>query len=176
MATIPRHKALIWRIIQQAIPVRSALSKRGVQCLILCPRCLQKEETINHVFMDCHHTSKIWFGLKLGVNFGSYQWDFIGWLVHSLAHLNAEDMSYDAAVTCEIWQARNQQVFDFKDTEDSLVLERASESIGNYRKPRKVSESIERPTVQSNIRNQIEVKKVNFTKFHFNFLMQINKQ
>ncbi|PNX83821.1 hypothetical protein L195_g041817 [Trifolium pratense] len=78
MATIPRHKALIWRIIQQAIPVRSALSKRGVQCLILCPRCLQKEETINHVFMDCHHTSKIWFGSKLGVNFGSYQWDFIG--------------------------------------------------------------------------------------------------
>ncbi|PNX76406.1 hypothetical protein L195_g032353, partial [Trifolium pratense] len=64
MATIPRHKALIWRIIQQAIPVRSALSKRGVQCLILCP---------------------------------------------SLAHLNAEDMSYVAAVTCEIWQARNQQ-------------------------------------------------------------------
>jgi hypothetical protein len=38
--TIPRHKVLLWRIIQGAVPVRSEHSKRGVPCNILCPRCL----------------------------------------------------------------------------------------------------------------------------------------
>jgi hypothetical protein len=44
--TIPRHKFLIWRIIQKVVPVRSELSKREVNCNVLCPRCLMKEETI----------------------------------------------------------------------------------------------------------------------------------
>jgi hypothetical protein len=65
--TIPKHKMLLWRIIQQAIPVRSNLNKRGVPCNILCPRCLLKEETIEHVFMHCQHASKIWFCSKLGI-------------------------------------------------------------------------------------------------------------
>ncbi|MCI37648.1 retrotransposon unclassified-like protein, partial [Trifolium medium] len=37
LQTIPRHKVLLWRIINKALPVRSELSKRGVPCLILCP-------------------------------------------------------------------------------------------------------------------------------------------
>ncbi|MCI01383.1 putative ribonuclease H protein, partial [Trifolium medium] len=65
LQTIPRHKVIIWRIINKALPVRSELSRRGTLCSILCPRCLQKEETINHVFMDCNHAAMIWFGSKL---------------------------------------------------------------------------------------------------------------
>ncbi|MCH90692.1 retrotransposon unclassified-like protein [Trifolium medium] len=53
ISTIPRHKVMLWRIINKAIPVRSVLGKRGFQCTILCPRCLQKEETIDHVLMEC---------------------------------------------------------------------------------------------------------------------------
>jgi hypothetical protein len=32
--TIPRHIALLWRILNDVVPVRSALSKRGIQCSI----------------------------------------------------------------------------------------------------------------------------------------------
>ncbi|MCI09152.1 retrotransposon unclassified-like protein, partial [Trifolium medium] len=73
LQTIPRHRVLLWRIINKALPVRSELSKRGVPCIILCPRCLQKEETINHVFMECHHASMIWFDSKLGIRFNNNQ-------------------------------------------------------------------------------------------------------
>nr|PNX93930.1 retrotransposon-related protein [Trifolium pratense] len=59
LPTIPRHKAHLWRIYQQALPVRSVLNKRGIQCIILSPRCLRKEETINHVFMECHKAEKM---------------------------------------------------------------------------------------------------------------------
>jgi hypothetical protein len=40
LPTIPRHKALLWRIIQRYIPVRGELGKRGITCPIDCPRCL----------------------------------------------------------------------------------------------------------------------------------------
>jgi hypothetical protein len=57
--TVPRHKMLLWRILQEAIPVRSKLNHRGVQCDIICPRCLEREETSDHTFMHCHHAAKI---------------------------------------------------------------------------------------------------------------------
>jgi hypothetical protein len=69
--TIPRHKVLLWRIIQNTIPVKTALSRRGIVCNTLCPRCLQKEETIEHAFMHCERASKIWFGSRLNIKFDS---------------------------------------------------------------------------------------------------------
>jgi hypothetical protein len=59
----------MWRIIHRAIPVKDELSRRGVICNVLCPRCLSRVETIEHTFMQCRHVSKIWFGSKLGVIF-----------------------------------------------------------------------------------------------------------
>jgi hypothetical protein len=69
--TIPRHKALIWRVANNALPVRSALNQRGVNCPILCPRCMIREETISHLFMGCDRAAHVWFGSNLGVKFTS---------------------------------------------------------------------------------------------------------
>jgi hypothetical protein len=105
--TIPRHKMLLWRIIQRAIPVRSNLNKRGVPCNTLCPRCLLKEETIEHVFMHCQHASKIWFGSKLGIKFDHSHTNFPEWLTYAINSLKNEDLIYMAAVVYGIWYARN---------------------------------------------------------------------
>ncbi|GAU19906.1 hypothetical protein TSUD_95110 [Trifolium subterraneum] len=132
LPTIPRHKILLWRIIHQALPVRSALSKRGIQCLIQCPRYLQKEETINHVFMNCPHATRIWFGSKLGVRFDQRQGNFSDWIVHAINTLNEEDISYVAAITYSIWFARNLKVFEDKNCEDSWVINKAWVSLKEY--------------------------------------------
>jgi hypothetical protein len=71
LPTIPRHKSLLWRVINNSIPVRSALSHRGIHCPIICPICYQKEETISHLFMECNKASRIWFGSYLGIKFNS---------------------------------------------------------------------------------------------------------
>jgi hypothetical protein len=91
LKTILWHKVLLWRIVQRALPVTSELSKRGITCPILCPRCLQKEETLNHVFMECHLATMTWFGSKLGIRFDTSHDNFIDWLIynistHRLAH------------------------------------------------------------------------------------------
>jgi hypothetical protein len=130
--TIPRHKVFLWRVIQGAIPVKSKLNSRGVQCNIICPRCLEKEETIDYAFMKCHFASRVWFGSKLGVNFNNSQISFTEWLIHTINSLPADDISYVVAVTYSLWFARNQQVFDLTSIEDEQVINRANRSIQEY--------------------------------------------
>jgi hypothetical protein len=130
--TVPRHKVFLWRVLQGAIPVRSMLNIKGVQCNILCPRCLEKEETIDHAFMKCQFASRIWFGSKLGVNFNNNQIGFIEWLTHAINNLNKEDISYVAAIAYSIWFARNQQVFNLTCIDDDHVINCVNLSIQDY--------------------------------------------
>jgi hypothetical protein len=130
--TIPRHKVLLWRIMQQAIPVKQALSNRGIQGQTLCPRCLQKEETIEHVFKDCQHADRIWFGSKLGIRFSSVQSSFRDWLIYAFHNLNNEDLSYVAAICYGIWYARNQQVFEHRHIEEHETISKAQISLQEF--------------------------------------------
>lgn len=57
--TIPRHKSLLWRVLNNSLPVRNELSKRGNHCTMLCPRCNIKVETNTHVFMSCPNIIRI---------------------------------------------------------------------------------------------------------------------
>jgi hypothetical protein len=130
--TIPRHKVLLWRIIQQAIPVKQALSRRGLQGQLLCPRCFQKEETIDHVFKECQYADRVWFGSKLGIRFSSIQTSFRDWLIYSASHLNEEDLSYVAAICYGLWYARNQHVFEHRHIEEHETINKAQSSIQEF--------------------------------------------
>ncbi|GAU49376.1 hypothetical protein TSUD_177250 [Trifolium subterraneum] len=148
LPTIPRNKTLLWRIYQQALPVRSALNKRGIQCTIVCPRCLHKEETINHVFMECHRAAKIWFGSKLGIRFDNNHRNFTDWLTHNIINLEKKDLSYIASIIYGIWYARNSQVFDNKDIDDRVVIDKALENMLEYQMSIKPEQ-----TIQQNLSN-----------------------
>jgi hypothetical protein len=147
--TIPRHKALIWRILNKAIPVRSALNSRGIQCPILCPRCLQGEETVSHLFMRCERAKKVWFGSILGINFNTSHRSFIDWLYYCFSTLKEEDLCYLAAIIYGIWFARNLQVFENSDTNDQTILDKAHSNIKDYQL---ATQDI--PTPQHNQSNQ----------------------
>lgn len=99
LPTIPKHKALLWRMVNNSIPVRSALSYRGVQCPIICPRCFQREETITNMFMECDRANKVWFGSYLGINFKPNHMSFIDFLFYCLSTLKEEDLCYVASIT-----------------------------------------------------------------------------
>jgi hypothetical protein len=130
--TIPRHKALLWRIIQNSIPVKTALSKRGITCNPLCPRCLQKEETIEHAFMHCERATRIWFGSNLNLKFDNSHNSFADWIIYIINSLRDEEIRYIAAITYGIWFARNQHAFNQHDIEDMEVITKANTSIHDF--------------------------------------------
>ncbi|XP_071729324.1 uncharacterized protein [Rutidosis leptorrhynchoides] len=50
-----------WRVIQQKIPVRSELDKKGIDLhTILCPLCEHHIETIEHALVNCQKITSIW--------------------------------------------------------------------------------------------------------------------
>jgi hypothetical protein len=127
--TIPRHKALLWRVANNALPVRSALSHRGIQCSILCPRCLQKEETISHLFMGCDRAAHVWFGSNLGVKFTPNQSNFLDWLFYCISTLKEEDLVVITTIIYGIWWARNKLVFENYDMDDKAIIDHAYSSV-----------------------------------------------
>lgn len=80
--TIPRHGVLLWRINNKALLVQDELHKRGINCSLLCPRCEEGIETIDHLFLKCECSRRELFGSNLGINFQSNPIvDFINWLI-----------------------------------------------------------------------------------------------
>jgi ribonuclease HI len=132
LPTVPRHKALLWRIINKALPVRSALNHKGIQCPIWCPRCLQGEETINHLFMSCSRAHRVWFGSSLGIRFNTSHTSFTDWLIYCISTLKEEDLCTIASITYGIWFARNKMVFDNYDIEEKDIINKATSAIRDY--------------------------------------------
>ncbi|KAL8493193.1 hypothetical protein ACS0TY_024418 [Phlomoides rotata] len=51
------------KVLQQRMPTRTALRERGVidpNGNVLCPFCVEEEETIEHLFFRCTFSWKIW--------------------------------------------------------------------------------------------------------------------
>ncbi|GAU42618.1 hypothetical protein TSUD_238110 [Trifolium subterraneum] len=65
----PKYTHLIWRILQDSLPVQKNLRKRGVNCYSLCPRCNDKIEDQNHVFSECWWAKQVWFASPLTLRF-----------------------------------------------------------------------------------------------------------
>ncbi|KAK2421540.1 hypothetical protein QL285_032158 [Trifolium repens] len=82
--------------------------------------------------MHCLRASKIWFRSKLGVIFDRRHTNISEWIRNALNTLEEEDLIYIAAILYAIWFARNQKVFDDKDTDDERVILSAEKSINDY--------------------------------------------
>jgi len=88
--TIPRHQTFLWRMMNNSLPVRDELIKRGINCSMICLRCNRSIETINHIMMQCIK-AKIWFGCKLNINLGDNTLDFKDWVNFMINNLDKEN-------------------------------------------------------------------------------------
>jgi hypothetical protein len=64
----PKQAHLIWRILNNFIPVKENLLKHGIRCVPLCSYCNKKVESINHIFLDCDWARQVWFASPLTIN------------------------------------------------------------------------------------------------------------
>lgn len=108
--TIPRHKILLWRIINKALLVKSALISRGIMCSMLCPRCEAGIETIDHLFLSCDLSKRELFDSHLGINFQTNNIiDFAEWLTDFISCQDKATIIDLAAILYSIWHTRNQR-------------------------------------------------------------------
>jgi len=50
-----------WRVLLDRIPTRVSLSRKGLMMeSTLCAMCLHKEESCQHIFLECKYTQRVW--------------------------------------------------------------------------------------------------------------------
>ncbi|XP_026383587.1 uncharacterized protein LOC113278893 [Papaver somniferum] len=62
---LPKIKFFLWKIFTHMLPVNSLLHIYNPNVDVTCPLCHSHEETVMHLFINCHVVSHIWFGLSL---------------------------------------------------------------------------------------------------------------
>ena len=56
----------IWRACGNILATSVNLWKRGIRKSGLCPICKARDETVEHVVLQCEWTLAVWFGLGIG--------------------------------------------------------------------------------------------------------------
>jgi len=131
--TIPRHKTILWRILNNSLPVKSELDKRGIHCIPLCPRCHTKVETLNHVFMSCPLITRTWFGSCLSLKIMEQPiHDVKDWIANIILTEKEDLIIQIASLTYNIWQARNQQVFEDLTIPEVDIIQRSERCINEF--------------------------------------------
>jgi hypothetical protein len=131
--TIPRHKMLLWRILNNALPLRVSLEKRGVHCSPLCPRCNAKLETQNHVFMECPLITRTWFGSPLNLRILNQPINnYSDWLAYNILHESERVVIQIATITYYIWFSRNLSIFEDRMLPEDEIIKRAYNIIFDF--------------------------------------------
>jgi len=133
--SIPRHIHFAWRILHEKLPLKNDLFKKEISCDPLCVFCGQHNETISHLFMDCHWSKHIWFASSLGVVFNSHASRYVPfqeWLKRIIIDEN-EDVIVNVLALCyEIWCTRNKKCFEGTEIDVATTVHKAQRSIANF--------------------------------------------
>jgi ribonuclease HI len=142
----PKFLNLIWRIINQAIPVKDKLTSKGIRCSPICPRCNKALETIDHVFLRCEWARAVWFGSPMTFNSDriNQESSVQDWLIEILTNTQKESIEYITATIYHIWKARNLLVFQDKEIPVMTVVQLALDSANDY-----IKLSTQRPQIHS---------------------------
>jgi hypothetical protein len=113
LAVPPKQIHLIWRILNNAIPVKENLLKRGIRCVPLCSYCNSKVESINHIFLECVRAKQVWFASPLTINIDNLEIKNIpDWIDYMIQVAKIEDMQKISTILYSIWNARNDKEFN----------------------------------------------------------------
>lgn len=100
----------------------------------LCPRCNEKIETLEHVFVTCSKITRTWFGSQLNLKILDHQiTNLTDWIVFCILNHNEEILIHLASILYYIWFARNLSLFEDKILPEEVIIERAAHSILDFR-------------------------------------------
>jgi hypothetical protein len=130
----PKQIHLMWRILNNALPVKSNLILRGMVCDSLCPRCHNGPETIDHVFLNCDQARQVWFSSPLTITTSSSKFQsYRDWFNYMLTNTTKDCIQIIVTITYSLWLARNKKIFQNRDIPASETVEKAIKVLQEYK-------------------------------------------
>lgn len=139
LKTTKKIKHFIWQALSNCIPVCNALSDRHCGNDRSCPRCGADEETINHLLFQCPPSIQAWALADIPHSPGSFQSDSI---YSNLDHVlwKAKALGIPDTLLAPVpwviwylWKARNDKVFNGKDTTPLETIQLARSEAESWR-------------------------------------------
>jgi hypothetical protein len=146
----PKHSSLIWRILNNALPVTHNLRKRGINCYPLCYKCKDGTEDQDHVFSKCIWAQQIWFASPLTVRFVNPNQSFSDWLEDRINNGTSQSIKIVCAICYHIWKARNLLIFQNKSIPVMEAMTNALESLAEYKKQQQPTQTSATSTHRTN--------------------------
>ncbi|XP_010436406.1 PREDICTED: uncharacterized protein LOC104720143 [Camelina sativa] len=115
--TSPKTKLLIWKIVQQAIPVGANLNRGLISGDAKCPHCSETESEL-HLFFCCPFATRVWALAPFNSNFPSQSFTSITEGISSANRLICLPPSGIGGgplapwILWMIWMARNKMIFN----------------------------------------------------------------
>jgi hypothetical protein len=129
----PKLSHLIWRILNNALPVKSNLVKRDIRIDPLCPWCYSHVETPSHVFLECDWAKQVWLASPLTLNLHHNPISEISeWIHYQITNLDKESMEKVIAILYYIWYARNQKLFQDKQIPQNEISNKSLNLLMEY--------------------------------------------
>jgi hypothetical protein len=111
---------------------------------MFCPRCTTKLETINHTFMECPFSRKIWFGFNLNIKFPDHPvYDFKDWLKHIILNTDSETLIYTVSVVYNLWFTRNKFIFEDSKSNAEDILDLIRRKVHDYKTCNTINQAAE---------------------------------
>jgi hypothetical protein len=131
----PKHNHLVWRALKEAIPTKKNLFQKSVKCDPLCPRCYNKSETTQHIFLECDWAKQVWLSSPLTINLSSNNINnLFDWILHMFNYTDKESMELIIATIYGIWYARNLLIFQEKILPPQEISHTALSQIHEYQR------------------------------------------
>uniref|UniRef100_A0A803PKU3 Reverse transcriptase zinc-binding domain-containing protein n=1 Tax=Cannabis sativa TaxID=3483 RepID=A0A803PKU3_CANSA len=101
-------KIFAWRVMQNALPVATELSRRKVLTSATCSLCSNAWESIGHAMFNCTTARKVWRETKFTIDHTNAQSMYHGdYLIHLSTLHSKEDFELLVCTMWAIWHNRN---------------------------------------------------------------------
>nr|XP_016455041.1 PREDICTED: uncharacterized protein LOC107779186 [Nicotiana tabacum] len=113
-----------WRALKGVLPTGENLFSKKVLQSNICPACLQYAESIMHCLVMCTAAKLVW--LKSSMGWRPVGASFMEWFTALVAAVTKEKLQEAIMLLWEIWNARNNLVWNGKTMRPETIILRAS--------------------------------------------------
>ncbi|XP_009150012.1 uncharacterized protein LOC103873347 [Brassica rapa] len=160
LKTTKKIKHFIWQALSNCVPVCSSLSDRHCGNDRTCPRCGAEEETCNHLLFECPPSVQAWALADIPHSPGLFPCNSI---YSNLNHVLWNARTYGIPDTLlatvpwmiwYIWKARNDKIFNGKDTTPLETVQIAKAEAESWRIAQIIEEPYEDEDVEARPNSQ----------------------
>jgi hypothetical protein len=128
-------KHFLWKALNNLLPTRTNLAKKGVIQDTICPICENKDETVEHILWSCPSSKDVWGGGPRRLQkLDATESNFTNLFEKLIKRCDKEDLELFAVTARKIWLRRNSVIHGEFFSHPTQLLRDAQNSLEDFQR------------------------------------------